>query len=486
MVTKDWQTHSFSFVAPKDLDCAEIQFTRFPAGLYEIDDLSFKTGGEFIMPKGRAEEGQLPIVAARAFAPVQMRRDFYQFLVDTEHKYWTGMQKWLQKDLGLKAPVSGTQLNYSPPHLQAELDYVDHHGYWNHPNVCKDWTVKNVAMVNHQQNTVSGMASQRVAGKPFTVSEYNNSYPMFYGAEGQPMLRAYGALNGWDGVFEYSYNNRQNAEPNFNEYFFSMAARTDVLAHFPACAAIFLRADVKESENELVVSAPYDEMFENLVAQRHPSYSAANASKGQVPTQASLVRKVAVDVTGKAPKIKEKIVLPKKVLVSDTKQLTWNNEIPGAGFFTVDTENTKLFTGFPKGRTFDMGGVVLKVGETKLGWATISLVSRKAQGFGENDKPTQVLLTATGLSHNNGAKFTHHGDNVISCRGEDWGKAPTVNEGIPATITMPSSAKATKCWALDEAGNRKGSVPVVATADGKALVAISPTYRTIWYEITVE
>ena len=55
-------------------------------------------------------------------------------------------------------------------------------------------------------------------------------------------------LQGWDGVFEYTYNHRPNFEPQHNRYFFSMIARTDVLAHFPACAAMFLRGDVAEAK----------------------------------------------------------------------------------------------------------------------------------------------------------------------------------------------------------------------------------------------
>ena len=44
---KKWQSHEFSFYAPEDVEKAEIQFTRFGKGIYEIDDLSFKTGCSF-------------------------------------------------------------------------------------------------------------------------------------------------------------------------------------------------------------------------------------------------------------------------------------------------------------------------------------------------------------------------------------------------------------------------------------------------------
>ena len=172
------------------------------------------------------------------------------------------------------------------------------------------------------------------------------------------------------------------------------------------------------------------------------------------------------------------------VVLSDTRELCWNVEDPKNGYWTVDTANTKLFTGFPKGRTVDLGGVTIAVGKTKLGWATVSLVSHGATGFGEQGRPAAILLTATGLSHNGGATFTDEGGGAISCRGAHWGAGKTVCEGIRATITLPSPAAKTRCWALDESGARKAAVPV-RDAGGRAEVALDPAYRTVWYELDV-
>ena len=341
-------------------------------------------------------------------------------------------------------------------------------------------------MVNNNANCIARLAAQRVLGKPYTISEYNHPYPNFYGAEGQPMLRAYGALHGWDGVFEYSYNNRQNAEPDHNEYFFSMAARTDVLAHFPACAAMYLRGDVKESASPYVANLPYNEYFDRFVNKKgHIAQGITSATDGKVPQELSLMRKTAVDLSGKTKAAD--VVLPEKdckVFKSDTGEIVLNREDDGAGVWTVDTPNTKVFSGFPKGRAFDLGGVKIDIGETRLGWATISLTSHDATGFGGDGRCARILLAATGLSHNGGAKFTYEGE-YVHCRGEAWGNGKTVNEGIPAKISLPSKATATKCWALDERGERKAEVPVEADADGLAAIRIDPKYKTVWYEISV-
>ncbi len=484
--TTAWTTNTFSFYAADTVEKAEIQFTRFEEGVYEIDDLSFKTGGASMDISGLSlENGEIPIVSARGCAAPAITRDFYQFLCDTEHAYWTGMRDYLQKELGLEAPVSATQLGYSPPHLQAEMDFVDKHAYWCHPSVRKEWTIRNKAMVNAHGGCILSLAGERVAGKPYTISEYNHPYPIYYGAEGQPMLRAYGALQGWDGVFEYSYNNRQNAEPDHNEYFFSMAARTDVLAHFPACAAMYLRGDVKESAKSYVANLPYNEYFDRFVNKGTLGQGIFSATDGWVPRETALERKTAVDLSGRwHMAIRPIPAKGQKTFTSDTGEIVLNGEVEGAAFWTVNTPNTKVFSGFTKGRTFDLGGVKLQVGETKLGWATVSLTSHDATGFGTDGRPARILLAATGLCHNGGAKFTHDRD-YVHCRGADWENGKTVNEGIPATITLPSKAAATKCWALDERGERKASVPVTADANGQAVVKIGPEYQTVWYEITL-
>ena len=45
-------------------------------------------------------------------------------------------------------------------------------------------------------NTLAGLARQRIKGKPFTVTEYQHPSPNYYGAEGPLLLAAYGALAG--------------------------------------------------------------------------------------------------------------------------------------------------------------------------------------------------------------------------------------------------------------------------------------------------
>ena len=478
-----WRTVTAAFIATDDSDKAQVQLTRFKAGTYELADLSFQSGAKCEWDAAaRIEDGTVPLVKAERFAPPQMRRDHAEFLVDTERAYWTGMARHIKEELKARAPVSGTQLGYSPPFVQAELDVVDHHAYWCHPGpVNKDWRIRNLPMVN-SMSCIRSLAAERVLGKPYTVSEYNHPFPNQYGAEGQLMLRAYGAFQGWDGVFEYTYNHSPDFEPDRNTYFFSIVARTDVLAHFPACAAMYLRGDVAEAKTLVAAAVDHASWFDRLVAGRGV---AAGIGAAGFDGRMTLVHKTAVDLSGARGTDPSTLAKPgETVLASDTGELTWNTGSPKAAYWTVNAPNTKVFTGFPPGAAVRLDGVSLDIGRTRLGWATVSLVSREATGFGESGRPASILLAATGLAENKGMVIERVNEQEITLR-DGWGVGPVCVEGIPAAVTLPSAAGRTRCFALDPGGNRKREVPVEPGEAGGARIILKPEYETVWYEIAI-
>lgn len=178
-----------------------------------------------------------------------------------------------------------------------------------------------------------------------------------------------------------------------------------------------------------------------------------------------------------------KIADDQKVFISDNGELTWNIEKPNARYWTINTLNTKLFTGFPEGREINLGNISLDIGQTRLGWATISLVSKNATGFGESGEPADILLTATWLVENKGKVIEQVSDTEIKLT--DWGEGPIQAEGISATISLPVSAENVKCYALDPRGDRKLEIPATKLKNWKSEIVLNPEYQTIWYEIII-
>jgi len=489
-VGSDWKTVTRVFEASEDTERAILQLTRFKVGQYELDDLSLRAGAELVVePVQGFDERSVPAVATTAEAvPPQAQRDYLRFLLATETRYWTGMAAFIHDDLKARQPVSGTQLYYSPSYIQAKLDYVDIHGYWRHPTggwisltAKEPWEIGSDSMV-HSLANILGMAGQRVLEKPYTISEYNHPYPNPFGAEAQPMLAIFGRLQGWDGIFQYSYNHYVNDfEPQAMPWcFFDLIARTDTLAHFPACAAIFLRGDAKGAVQTVAAATDETTYREKVIATRSASFSVGSAGHD---ARLAALHRVGVTFGDGASIETRKIPDGQRVHVSDTGEIVWNRERPGAAYLALRAPNTKLFTGFPDGRTIDLGhGVSLAVGATRLNWATVSLVSRHATGFGGAGRSASILLAATGDAGNTGRVMKQVDKMHITLT--DRGHAPMRVEGIPATLTLPADPARTTCYALDERGERKTEVKVEA-APGGAKIVIGPHFQTVWYEVVI-
>jgi hypothetical protein len=212
----------------------------------------------------------------------------------------------------------------------------------------------------------------------------------------------------------------------------------------------------------------------------HETRSAWRLTAGEFGCDArqSLLHGLAIDLAkGSASAA---ISVGTKRFTSDTGELCWDVSQPGAGYFTVDTLLTKLFTGFVRGRTIDLSGVRIKIGPTRFDWATLSLVCRDGAGF---DRPGKILVAATGTAQNQGARLQQQ-EGGKATLGNQWGSEPELCEGIPATILLPVAADRVRLYPLDESGRRGNAVPVEAS-QGKTLLRLGPQHRTVWYEVEV-
>jgi hypothetical protein len=472
-----------------------------------LANVSLRPGGVWgLRPDESLEAGNVAVLPRDSLARTpQARRDFVDFLFDTERHYWLSMYRYLKDELGVEALVSGTQLSYSPVTTQAQLDYIDAHAYWSHPHFPnrpwdrRDWWVLDRAMVNHPGGTLESLAARRVLGKAFTVSEYNHPFPNRYAAEGFPMLASMAALQAWDGVLPFTYSHNEEFEPEKLTSYFDIKADPTRLAHMPACVALFVRGDLKPGE-QLADVALWPEKERTLLYETLSTRS-ITADRLGLPEHAALRHRVGMRLVEGPPADGaaaqkaasaspdtgdgfesaegESTDEPRR-FVSDTGQMVWDVSRPDAGYFTVDTPRTKLFTGFVGGRTFRLGSVELQIGPTRLDWATVSMVCRDGAGF---DSPGRILVAATGWMQNTGAVPESRGGDRITL-GARWGEGPVLCEGIAAEIVLPVSAERVTVYPLDAAGARR---PKLATESrrGRAVARLSPKAETLWYEIEI-
>ncbi len=490
-VEDQWREHRLTFIADRDDSLARITFSSLAEGTFDLAAVKLCQGGIEGVAEGESlQEDNIAVLQPGSInRTVQARRDFVDFLWDTEQSYWTGMYRYLKKDLQVRSLVCGTQLSYSPIRLQAAMDFVNAHAYWQHPSFpgrpwdSNNWYVRNVALVNSPGGTLASLAARRVIGKPYTVSEYNHPNPNQFAAEGFPMLAAFAGFQGWDALYAFAYAHNGEYEPRRISSFFDIKADTCRLVHMPACAALFVRGDVKRAEQlDAVVVSPVAER-EALYETMDP-WSLTAERFGSGPLR-SLQHGIGMQLQDTSEVQPPRITSPTNesdaaALLSDTGQLRWDATVPGAGYFWADTPRTKLFTGFVHGRSFAMSGVTLTIGKSKLDWATVSLVCLDGQSFSDSGR---VLIAATGWQQNQNARLQNLGDDRATL-GRQWGDAPVLCEGIAAEITLPVTNREVRLFPLDESGNRRKGI-VIPAASGGAKVIIGPQHRSVWYEVVI-
>lgn len=143
-----------------------------------------------------------------------------RFYIHLERSFFEGMRRLLKEELGVKAPVAGTA-DHSDSYCAYEhirsnmvLDFIDGHGYWQHPRTGADFWIANTPMVNDPlDSTVTQFARTPVAGLPYTISETNHPYPAEYACEGIPILTAYAVLHDWDGIYWFTYGAGRMQDP---------------------------------------------------------------------------------------------------------------------------------------------------------------------------------------------------------------------------------------------------------------------------------
>ena len=521
-LSTEWNTYRFTLTPSQNDDNARVAIGGFNEGIvYEIDFVSLKPGGTVGLPleemdKSRngakrndgtllfGETGTVPVIWKKDAGqyPKEAVDDFCDFLFDVEAKYWDEMYRYLKDEINVKQPVTGTQIEFGSIIAQAKMDYCDYHAYWNHPVFphrdwdMNDWYISNRALVNHLDRDILGpMATKRVYGKPFTVSEYNHPAPNQYAAEGFPLLAAFGAFQDWDGFFPFAYSHSRDAEPKMITGFFDTLGNTAQTAHMIACKMLF---DTEIDSPTIVAPLTAEKEREIFKRDRH-QYNIGFAGLG-LDTRIALTNRTAIDVSGKVkdmPKVPQIDVKPNDWQFF-FRDMTGHSHLfcvkhDGSPYCHVLTPRVIFFTGFLMGDdcsfVFDNGLNKVRLnfnkkpnlGWANLGWTTVTLTRLDDMKAGE---PERYLFVLTGEMRNTDMKIESLGGDKITL-GSRWGKAPVLCEGVAAQLVWQSvKPENLRCWALDESGNRRQEIAIAN--DGHATVETKSEYKTIWYEIEVK
>lgn len=409
------------------------------------------------------------------------------FYMEIESNFFRDMAKFLREEIGVRSlliansdhghGMSGYPLTSS----MAQLDIVDGHVYWQHPNYTSDkksgrrsgFTIVNTPMVDDPLRSAPVQLSRTaVAGKPYTVSEVNHPFPSEYACEGVPVLAAYAALQDWDGIFWYTLAHED--PPRIKDFalgHFDFANDPVKMSQLAAGALIFLRGDVRPAQRTVTRTYSREQVLESL---RLPWKESPYFTPG-FPLALPLTHAVRV-ASFDGPPTSPMEAVAANPIESDTRELRWLAAGKGTGRMIVDTVRSQALVGHltqPPAQSSNLRAEI----PTPFCALTLSALDNKPV-----TSSGKLLLTATARVANTGMVWNENRTTL-----ETWGKAPARIEPVlgRALLIRLEPAQALTAQPLDGAGEPMGQPrALVRTADGWSLDLGNPA--TPWHVITVK
>ncbi len=476
-VGTEWEPFHYTFTAKNVVaNHGRIAFVLgSKTGKVRIASLQIHAGADgagLLAGESLAEKNvPIPVSALRA-----QHDDWIAFLSDTERRYAVEMRDYIKHNLQCKANVICSQVSWgglTGIRRDASMDFADNHAYWQHPSFphkpwdAEDWFIENTPMVTAlaqgKGGTLAGLAGFRVAGKPYTVSEYNHPAPNDYRAETLPELATFAAIQDWDAIYLFDYGNYGSGVENdrINGYF-GISSDPAKTAFLPAAAMIF-------RDSELPAAVPVELLVPNAKL-----LQASGTLWPSMPVASLFTQALGIETTTN-PTVHEAVVLRKESRMARLPSEARVEMRSGKALYTCNSPSTLSIVGFVGGEQVALPGSVITFPNFGNGFASVTLTTLDGAPI---ESSRRILFTLVGKVENQGMIWNAQRTSV----GTNWGHGPTLAEGIPAVVAL-SVTRVVNVWALDGTGKRMSSVPA-KNENGRLTFTVGPQYRTVWYELS--
>jgi hypothetical protein len=199
-LTSQWQTYTIPVTGSfpiQDSGRVSLDVEYAPASVYARNWSLVQAGQRGLAVGESIEAGNISLLGPAEGATAARLSDYTAFLIATDRNYVNALRDTVRAATDPLVPVTGTQMGYGGLSLldsQDGLDYQDNHFYidhYNFPNTAWDgfdWRIRDAAAADSTWSSFLDMAWAREAGRPYTVSEFNQPWPNTHGAELDPSL----------------------------------------------------------------------------------------------------------------------------------------------------------------------------------------------------------------------------------------------------------------------------------------------------------
>jgi len=387
-----------------------------------------------------------------------------RFLHEVQRSYYKEMSSYL-RSIGAKVPMSGSNWSQNMALLSSLLvnDYTDSHSYWDHPS---NRRFNNRPMVDSEANVFAWLSFNRVVGKPFFVSEWDQPWPNEWRAEHSLAMASVASFQGWNGLTVYTYRHSTQTPIDYLSGEFETFNDPTRFGLFYHASLIFRRGDVSTAKQSVAIKVPQEAVFKS-----------PNPTAWQTQSLLASSEKHRIAMALPDAVIKDQVTQPYDQplidgnatdVLSDTGELyrSWKDRIG-----TIDTPKTKAVYGFVGEKPIKLDGLELNV---KTPFATIAVSSLTDEPIESSER---LLLTAVGRAENTGFQY-----NVTHTKTLDRGHGPILVEPIEATIKLKTSIPDLTVWAIGADGERKKQVSTRAD-NGYLVFETGKSADTIYYLI---
>jgi hypothetical protein len=330
---------------------------------------------------------------------------------------------------------------------------------------------------------VARLSRSPVQGKPYIISEINESFPNDYAAEAIPLMAAYACLQDWDGFFWHSYTGGHFDWDSIWQHqaithHLRLGADPMKMSQMAAGALMFLRGDVQVAKRTVERRYPYEWVLDSI---RIASEKDQPYWLPYLPGRLALVHRTRIagfQAASIAPAAGE-VELPEERIVSDTGELTWE-AAPGDGRLLIDTPRHQC--------------VVMRSGHRSTTNMAVDLETRFAsvQLASLDDRPIaqarQLLLVAAARVANTGMRWTDATRTSIDpLAGGATGHPPTRIEPVRAQVTLVGleDAKSVRLQPLDGCGQHWGEARQARNSGDRYVLTLGEAPGTVWYLLEV-
>ncbi len=413
---------------------------------------------------------------------------YVQFLSEIEAKMACEMKDFIRNELHCKALITNSngwthKISDQITHHDV-YDYVDDHFYIDHPRFLENpWSLPsqcpNTNPFKNEDRGMLGCTFNRMADKPFTISEFNFSAPGRYRGVGGIATGAIAALQDWGVLwrFAYSHNSESMFTPSKIGYF-NVSEDPVMLAAERAAFCLFLRGDI----------TPLAKSFTLVIPRKEATSWQGKGMPGVTPSWRDVAWKAKVQVAiDQAPADSTWSLSFPEAYTAEAKEKArnWVNAEPfGGGAVKIDSTE---------------GSLVLDTPCTAGGFAERGTISTKVMTVDILDVPAAVWVSSLDgspcktssrmlLSHvtdvqNTGIKYAERSRRTLL----DWGRMPHLAERGRAQISLRlDNPDAISVYRLSCSGERQDQVEtkiVVGALTFTANTGLVKDDATLFYEI---